>query len=1078
MPSAIGKRGRSAALVACLLVSALILASVQALFAPPVSAADEYDALREKWKVMLTGGTSFSTSDPDIAAQIAAITATAQSHWDTMDKSSSRTYLWSDLTFSDAAHYTSTYKRLKEMALAWATKGSSLQNNASLLADIKDALDWMYANKYNETTTKSGNWWDWEVGAPLHLNDTVVLLYDQLSSAQINNYMNAVDHFQPTITMTGANRVWECTVIAIRGIIVKDGAKIAAARDGASPVLDYVTAGDGFYRDGSFIQHNMYAYNGGYGGALLFELSKLMYLLSGSTWEITDPDKQNVYEWVYNAFEPLMYKGAMMDMTRGREISRDYQDAYKSGHNNIQSIIRISQFAPPADAARMKSMVKYWIQSGTYSSFYAIAPIDMIVRAKAIVNDSSVPSRGELVKHHRYPGMDRAVHLRPGFGFAISAHSSRIANFESINNENLKGWYTGEGMTYLYNNDLGQYSDGFWPTVNPYRLPGTTVQKDTAVASGSKSTKNWVGGSDIAGEYGTMGMELLRHDSLSMKKSWFMFDDEVVALGAGISCTNGKTIETIVENRKLNAAGNNAFTVNGAAKSTSLGWSETMSGVNWAHLAGSAAGSDIGYYFPDGATLKGLREARTGTWKAINNRPQTPNDPITRNYLTLWFDHGANPSNATYSYVLLPNKSASQTGSYAANPDITILENSTDAQAVRENTLNVTGINFWNDITKTVGGVTSNRKASVMVRETATEIEVAVSDPTQASYTPITIELDKAGSATISKDSGVTVSRLSPTIKFTVTVSGAKGKTFRVKFAKADGDPGEPGDPGDPGEPPGITYEAEDLTASTSSGDTRSAFDDTMMSGGKGDKLDANAAGDFVAYNVNVPAAGTYKVLVGVKKHATRGIFQLAIDGVNQGSPQDGYNATVEYIEADLGNKTFSSSGTKEFRFTVTGKNANSLGYTLAFDYIKLVPVSATIITEAESLSAVTSPGDTRSAFTDSAMSGGMGDKFDPNAAGDYITYDVNVPAGTYTVYVAVKKHASRGIFQLYINGVPQGTPKDNYSAANSYEEFNLGNVTFGTSGTQAFKFEVTGKHPCATDYTLGLDYIKLVPVP
>ena len=28
-------------------------------------------------------------------------------------------------------------------------------------------------------------------------------------------------------------------------------------------------------------------------------------------------------------------------------------------------------------------------------------------------------------------------------------------------------------MTYLYNNDLGHYTD-YWPTVNPYRMPGTT----------------------------------------------------------------------------------------------------------------------------------------------------------------------------------------------------------------------------------------------------------------------------------------------------------------------------------------------------------------------------------------------------------------------------------------------------------------------------------------------------------------------------------------------------------------------------------------------------------------------------
>ena len=29
----------------------------------------------------------------------------------------------------------------------------------------------------------------------------------------------------------------------------------------------------------------------------------------------------------------------------------------------------------------------------------------------------------------------------------------------------IDAWYTGDGMTYLYDNDLAQYSDSFWPTV-------------------------------------------------------------------------------------------------------------------------------------------------------------------------------------------------------------------------------------------------------------------------------------------------------------------------------------------------------------------------------------------------------------------------------------------------------------------------------------------------------------------------------------------------------------------------------------------------------------------------------------
>ncbi|UUZ97001.1 discoidin domain-containing protein [Paenibacillus sp. P25] len=783
-------------IVSASIIAALVLLLSHGMFVKNAYAADEYDLLRDKWREVLTGGMAYDPLDPDIANRISSITSTAQSNWDAMDKTSGRTYLWSDLSSpSTTSHMTASYNRLREMAVAYATKGSPLENNAALLSDIVSALDWMYANRYNESKTETFNWWDWEIGVPLALNDIVVILYNQLTSAQIVSYMNAVGHFQPAVLQTGANRVWECTINAVRGIIVKDSAKIAGARDGLSAVLAYITTGNGFYEDGSFIEHVKYSYNGGYGKALLSSISKVLYVLDGSAWTVTDPNKQNVFKWVYDSFEPLIYKGSMLDMTRGREISRADGENHAAGHDVIQSIIQIAQFAPEPDAAKFKSMVKYWIQADTSRNFFAYATLYTIVKGKAIVNDAAIVSRGELVKYKQYPAMDRAVQLRPGYGFGLSMSSSRIANYESINFENWKGWYTGDGMTYLYNNDLTGYSDGFWPTVNPYRPPGTTVDTQTR-ANGSGygylSSKNWAGGTSILDAFGVSGMELSASGStLTAKKSWFMFDNEIVALGSGITSTDSRTIETIVDNRKINSTGDNALTVNGTVKPAGLGWSETMSSVSWIHLAGNAPGSDVGYYFPDaGTTVKGLREARTGSWNAINGNESTA--PLTRNYLSLWFDHGINPTNGAYSYVILPNKTATEVSSYAANPDITIMENSANTQAVKENTLNITGVNFWNDIVKSAGGITSNKKASVMTHETANDIEVAISDPTWANNGTISIEINQSAYGILSADSRITVTQLSPTIKMTVNVNGARGGTFKAKFGFNSGTPVTP----------------------------------------------------------------------------------------------------------------------------------------------------------------------------------------------------------------------------------------------------------------------------------------------
>ena len=191
---------------------------------------------------------------------------------------------------------------------------------------------------------------------------------------------------------------------------------------------------------------------------------------------MTGPNAASAYQWAYRAFEPLIYRGAMMDMVRGRAISRQYESDHSDGHAAISHILELISTAPAPDASNFKSMVKTWIENDTFADYYAGASIADIISACSIVGDSSVQLRPNLVSHIQYPNMSRVVHRRSTFAFGISMSNSKIANYESTNGENLQGWYTGDGMTYLYNTtDQGQYDNDFWATVNPYRLAGTTV---------------------------------------------------------------------------------------------------------------------------------------------------------------------------------------------------------------------------------------------------------------------------------------------------------------------------------------------------------------------------------------------------------------------------------------------------------------------------------------------------------------------------------------------------------------------------------------------------------------------------
>ena len=115
-------------------------------------------------------------------------------------------------------------------------------------------------------------------------------------------------------------------------------------------------------------------------------------------------------------------------------------------------------------------------------------------------------------------------------------------------------------------------------------------------------------------------------------------------------------------------------------------------------------------------------------------------------------------------------------------------------------------------------------------------------------------------------------------------------------------------------------------------------FNAAAASHGAGTYFNANAIGNYITYTVPVAKPGTYHLRVGIQTKPNKGIWRLAINGLNIGQPQDEYYPSVSYGVRDLGAATFSVAGNYAFKFTVAGKNASSTGYTLAFDYIELVP--------------------------------------------------------------------------------------------------------------------------------------------
>jgi hypothetical protein len=133
-----------------------------------------------------------------------------------------------------------------------------------------------------------------------------------------------------------------------------------------------------------------------------------------------------------------------------------------------------------------------------------------------------------------------------------------------------------------------------------------------------------------------------------------------------------------------------------------------------------------------------------------------------------------------------------------------------------------------------------------------------------------------------------------------------------------------------------VTTEAESApVAGSTAGRLVRVFIDSAASGGAGVIIESHAVGEFVSLTINVPQTGLWGIRPLFKKFSNRAIWQLSIDGGNQGAAQDGFASSFIYTEVDLGTRNL-TAGNHTFRFQVTGRNGASSDFWIAVDTIKL----------------------------------------------------------------------------------------------------------------------------------------------
>ncbi|MRG48304.1 chondroitin lyase [Chitinophaga sp. SYP-B3965] len=317
-------------------------------------------------------------------------------------------------------------------------------------------------------------------------------------------------------------------------------------------------------------------------------------------------------------------------------------------------------------------------------------------------------------------------HQRPDYFASVRMHSARASNMEQPHNEEgIRNHHYGDGSLFI--SRTGQEYFNIFPVWDWQKIPGTTILQKANVSHWNELAKK--GLTDFAGgvsdgAYGVAAFDFASvHDPLKARKSWFFFDNEIVCLGAGIHADAALPVFTTLNQCLLNgeviAGANN--------KSSALKTGDhKLPGVSWVYH------DSVAYIFPQPASVNVSNREATGNWRLINHQASASTETVRKDVFTLWLDHGVQPQNADYAWIVVPAIDAVSTAAYSKKAPVKILANTADLQAVQQTDLQRTGIVFYK-----AGSVKINDKLTltatapciVMVKGNGTAI--AVADPTQ-----------------------------------------------------------------------------------------------------------------------------------------------------------------------------------------------------------------------------------------------------------------------------------------------------------------------------------------------------------
>ncbi|MGO4424900.1 silent information regulator protein Sir2, partial [Streptomyces sp. MCAF7] len=268
---------------------------------------------------------------------------------------------------SSDTNLTTSFQYLYEIALATrAPGGAAPGGDTAVQRRVIDGLVRLHDDYYGDQSKGYyGNWFNWEIGISSQLTRILVLLKDELTAyrpdltascvASMDAYLRngkSGDVDLDSRFHTGANLADITTNRILQGAVLGDDARIAKAVADQLTVLATIdpyhlshNVTDGFYADGSFIQHASVAYTGSYGKGLLTRMVQAIKFLEGTGYAQGQDRVGAVREWVVRGFAPLVFEGWMMEIVKGRGVSRSTTTGYTDVAEVVEAVVDLSGYA-------------------------------------------------------------------------------------------------------------------------------------------------------------------------------------------------------------------------------------------------------------------------------------------------------------------------------------------------------------------------------------------------------------------------------------------------------------------------------------------------------------------------------------------------------------------------------------------------------------------------------------------------------------------------------------------------------------------------------------------------------------